>query len=354
MNKILYVGGFILPDKNAAASRVINNAKALNKNGNEVIFINYDENCNFKVEKEYYGFKCYEFPKMSLYDTVCKVDDILIIIKNENITHIIMYNYPLIGMWKLMKYCRSRGIKCIGDISEWYVGNHGFFYNILKNIESNLRMIFLNKKLDSIIAISQFLYDYYKKDINTIKVPPLVDISDSKWGSIEKDNSILTFCFVGSVNKQKERLDYIVESIAHIDFDLNFQFKIVGISKDDFEKHYNYIVNDSRIIFLGKVNNAEAIKILKSSDWTLLIKDVNLVTTAGFPTKVAESISAGVPIIANEFSNIFEYLNDTNSIKVNSIDDLSDIIVSACKTFKKFDTSIFDYNNYLDDFKKIL
>ena len=37
--KILYVGGFQLPDKNAAAQRVVNIAKALRDLGHEVIFL---------------------------------------------------------------------------------------------------------------------------------------------------------------------------------------------------------------------------------------------------------------------------------------------------------------------------
>ena len=40
--KILYVGGFELPDKNAAAHRVLGNAKAFRDLGNDVAFISID------------------------------------------------------------------------------------------------------------------------------------------------------------------------------------------------------------------------------------------------------------------------------------------------------------------------
>ena len=39
MKKVLYIGGFELPDKNAAAQRVMTNAKLLREMGYEVIFI---------------------------------------------------------------------------------------------------------------------------------------------------------------------------------------------------------------------------------------------------------------------------------------------------------------------------
>lgn len=356
MKRILYVGGFILPDKNAAAQRVINNAKAIRKNGNEVIFINYSDSCkSLSPNILYYsGFKCYEYPKRSLLQTVCSVKQIINAIENEKITDVIMYNYPLIGMWRIMKYCKKKDVKCIGDVTEWYVGNHGFIYNVLKKIESNARMRYLNYHLDSMIVISSFLFDYYlKSNVNLIKIPPLVDLSDKKWSLCNKNNDIPTFCFVGNVNKQKERLDYVVKSIETIEKEVNLKFIVVGVSKKEFIEYYDYYPTDDRIIFLGKVNNEEAINILKKSDWTIIIKDVNLVTTAGFPTKVAESITANVPVIANEFSNIFEYLDDTNSIKVKSIRELPKIIMKACNQTMFFDNQIFDYHLYLNEFKKL-
>ena len=44
MEKILYIGGFELPDKNAAAQRVVANAKALKKIGYEVLFLGVTKN----------------------------------------------------------------------------------------------------------------------------------------------------------------------------------------------------------------------------------------------------------------------------------------------------------------------
>ena len=41
METILYVGGFALPDENAAAQRVVANAKLFSEMGYNVAFINY-------------------------------------------------------------------------------------------------------------------------------------------------------------------------------------------------------------------------------------------------------------------------------------------------------------------------
>lgn len=53
MNKtIVYIGGFELPDKNAAAQRVISNAKIFRKLGYHVIFVGIDKYMADDVEFE--------------------------------------------------------------------------------------------------------------------------------------------------------------------------------------------------------------------------------------------------------------------------------------------------------------
>ena len=45
MANILYVGFYSLPDKDAAANRVVNNAKALRDAGHRVWFLNEQQDC---------------------------------------------------------------------------------------------------------------------------------------------------------------------------------------------------------------------------------------------------------------------------------------------------------------------
>jgi len=64
---IVYIGGFELPDKNAAAHRVINNSKAFRELGYKVVFIDASKDNNtsidiLKTKKEYFGFDTYSVP----------------------------------------------------------------------------------------------------------------------------------------------------------------------------------------------------------------------------------------------------------------------------------------------------
>ena len=60
MKRILYIGGFELPDKNAAAHRVLAIAKALRDGGIEVIFLGVSKSNNerdvLRTKTEVQGF----------------------------------------------------------------------------------------------------------------------------------------------------------------------------------------------------------------------------------------------------------------------------------------------------------
>ena len=64
---ILYIGGFELPDKNAAAHRVLSNAKILGSLGKKVVFIGVDKSLSWDsailaTEDVVQGFETYSVP----------------------------------------------------------------------------------------------------------------------------------------------------------------------------------------------------------------------------------------------------------------------------------------------------
>ena len=59
---ILYVGGFEMPDKNAAAHRVISNAKVLNELGYRVIFVGITHEDEVIRQSNYDCFKYFSTP----------------------------------------------------------------------------------------------------------------------------------------------------------------------------------------------------------------------------------------------------------------------------------------------------
>ena len=100
MNKtIIYIGGFRLPDKNAAASRVINNAKLLRDQGYKVVLIDVtDDNVTdiINTEHDIMGFSCYsiKYPKgVQWYRYLTSIAALKKVMSvTENVHSIIVYN----------------------------------------------------------------------------------------------------------------------------------------------------------------------------------------------------------------------------------------------------------------------
>lgn len=354
---ILYIGGFILPDKNAAALRVIANAKALRDLGYNIIFLNSIPNYSKpNAYKKYYGFECYECKRSNLIKYLLNYKNVKKIIEKENIDIVIAYNYPAIALNSLRKYCKKNNIICIADVTEWYVPTGNLVFCLAKGFDSEFRMRYVHKKLDGIIAISDYLYKYYYHSVNTVKIPPLIDLKDDKWNSnVRRNEGILKIVYAGQISAQKERIDLIIDLIEKTRLEIPIHLNIIGITEQQYNDIYNKKYLGTRVSFLGRISNQEVIDNVKNSDWSIIIRDNNKVVQAGFPTKIAESITCNTPVIANKFSNILDYLNETNSIIINDINDIDEDFLNKCLNLKNdFDSTIFDYRNFLGLFNRFL
>jgi glycosyltransferase involved in cell wall biosynthesis len=315
--KVLYIGGFELPDKNAAAQRVVGISYSLIDLGYTVKLIGVSKGSNEgSSDKSYNGITYNQVPyPKGFFDWILYLfglNNILTYIKNENPDKVILYNYPSIAMWRILRYCRRNNIKIYADITEWYEGEGNFFKVLIKNLDVKFRMNYLHFKFDGLIVISKFLNTYYSAKIKTAQVPPTFDIADSKFKDLSNiksdrvDNKI-KLVYSGSPGAgNKDRLDVIVNIVQKFK---NIDFTIVGISYEQYVNLFGPVGDGKNIHFMGRLSHRKAIAIVKSSDFTIFYRGDTLTNRAGFPTKFAESISLGTPVITNSSSNVADYLN---------------------------------------------
>lgn len=353
---ILYIGGFELPDKNAAAQRVIGIAKCLRDLGYRVVFINALKSGRDFEKKEYFGFETLEYKREGEIDYLFTGKTMLSYIKENRPKAVIAYNYPAIPLNKIRKYCQSKQIKCIADATEWSkpVGGN-IIYKIIKEFDTAYRMRYVQKHIDIVIAISRYLNDYYRNCVQTIYIPPLVDINDEKWQvEVQQDTEVTTFVYAGSPSAVKEKLDLLVAAIDRISTSAHVCLNIVGITEAQFRNIYNWQGDIcSAVNFLGRIEHKKAVEMVKQAKWSVILRDNNRVVKAGFPTKFVESISCGTPVIANSFSNVDEYIESVG-LMINDFVEIDKVLLDACYSDKVVDNEMFDYRKYTPKLSEVL
>lgn len=356
MKSILYIGGFEMPDKNAAAQRVLSIAKALRLSDYSVSFYGITKSGDVEGTVDDFEYEAVLYPSGTKeWIRYAIGDGILDYISRKKPSLVITYNYPAVAQERVIHFCRKNGIKVIGDITEWYMPS-----DIIRKADTALRMRWSNKHLDGIISISRLLDTYYM-NCNSILIPPLVDKSEKKWkeAPIESDDPRIKLCYVGSPGGGKDRLDYIVSGIKNCEKD-SVCLDVIGITKEQYALLYgeDKEIDNLPVVFWGRMPHHKAVEKLKESDFQIFFRENTKANNAGFPTKFSEAISAGVPVITNKTSNLSDFLISGENgylIEDASADSISRVLNQVSHLSKEdvlrmkgaINSSTFDYHNYV-------
>jgi hypothetical protein len=388
VRNIVYTGGFELPNKNAAAFRVLSNAKILRELGFNVILLGLDKTLKnsetiFKYAADFDGFECYAlaYPKTIkewVTYLVGRKQQPEFIGKIKELDTIVYYNFPAIAMLRLIVFCKNKGTKNVADITEWYSAKGmGWFKGFLKFIDTNLRVKFVTNYCSGIITTSKYLTEYYNdKGLTTLELPTLFDSKQFFHPKMSKKNKKINFLYVGSPfevtramknrSSVKERLDKVIDSFANKSTS-KYILNIVGVSKQDYLKVYPEdrfkldLMNNS-LFFFGVLPNTQVKTFLNSADFTIFFRDENKVTLAGFPSKLAESITAGIPVVTNKMVSLEPY-NANTSILCSEFAEESELITKCIQMnfkeintlkVKAYESKMFDFRQYIEATKEFL
>lgn len=359
---ILYAGAFELPDKNALAHRVLSNAKIFRELGYDVVFLGIDKSGDTQYQTVQ-GFPCYarKYPEglTEWFRYLTEIQSIKALLeKHKQIKTVILYNYQAAAFWRVMRLCHKRGIRVIADCADWYdaKGSSPLFYCI-KMLDSFLRMRIIQPKTDGMIVISSYLQKYYHRHRHVLCLPTLVDKQEEKWEIDQTDGKkqMLRLAYAGSPGQAKDRLDILTDVVnRHED---TVELTVAGISEEEYTARYGGTVCGN-IRFLGRIPHKDSLRVVHHADFSVFIRERDKMTMAGFPTKFAESISAGTPVITTDTSDISDYLCDgvngfliTGDIR-NRLNEILDMDISALKRMKQnVDSNLFDYRRYIEQTK---
>lgn len=358
---IIYMGNYELPDKNAAAHRVLNNGKIFNELGYKTVYLGAvrDEHfsgirqssCNNNIYEEAYpqGMKQWVnhiFDTLNIEAVAEKYSDTCLII---------CYNVPLATYKSVKNVFAVKNIKVAYDCTEWNDYTEGALpKRLYKKFDEKQIRTKLNRVCDNIIVISKLMEQQYSGK-NLLRLPPLVDIEESIWhqGRVEHPD-IFEFCFAGTTS-HKEKIETIVSVLAKSE-NKKLRLRIIGTEKADyireFPEHEQLLKNESRIIFMGRLSHEDTVKYILSCNCYIFIRESTIRNEAGFPTKFSESFTCGVPIISTDVSDISEFADDRVLLIGNTSEQaVSDAMNLAFLKFKgNYSLSnSFDYRNYLSE-----
>jgi glycosyltransferase involved in cell wall biosynthesis len=224
---------------------------------------------------------------------------------------------------------------------------------------------------DGVITTSRYLTDLYtRQGLLTVELPTLFDAGRFTAPSSRGTKNLKKFIYVGSpfdaskVNRRrtnlKERLDTCVDVFYALhEAGKDFTFDVFGISLEDylkvFPEHRNKTVHMAgKITFHGRKPNVIVLEQIRNSDFSIFFRDRTRVTLAGFPSKLAESITAGTPVISNTMLSLQcyahtpgVYLSDRGE-ELTAVANLIDTPGAAIDSMKSqaFESRTFHYENY--------
>lgn len=325
---IAYIGAFRLPNLDAAAPRVINNAKIMKMCGHEVSFISWGgkyresdlcKDGKYRIDGMEYIITNELNPQGSLFEkfsqllhrgdkSVKLLDDM-----SDKPDLIVMYNAGYGWTKRMLKFCKQYNIKLANDITEWYANNELHFWDILPY---HYNMTRLQRKVKNKICISSYLDKYYSES-NNLLLPPLCDLSEAKWSANIEDERIkpfegITLIYAGNPAK-KDCVHTVINVVNKLAYEgKSIRFMILGTTRDSYLQRYVNVLESKdlheNIMFLGRVCQDLIPAYYKKADFMVLLREPTRKNMAGFPTKFAESMTAGVPVIANATSDLCNYI----------------------------------------------
>lgn len=337
MDKIIITGSFRFPDGDAAASRVLGVGKVLRDSGYLVEFAGWEE--SERIEDlmadgsfVYQGFS-YESqsdlrvgslpPLRRLLRYLLAGSNTLKRLRESNLDNvraIIAYHGGSVFLLRLFFLCRLRNIKLIFDCTEWYDSRSlvGGRFGLVR-IDNEFRMRILNPLIGYGIVISSYLEKYFSgKCCRVVWIPPLVDLTESKWNldlNAKSDRGSLSLVYAGTPGK-KDLLGNALRGLAQLKNEgADIRLHIIG---PDYKAILDCVDGDvalldqlsTMLVLHGRQRQSDVPKMLATADFSILLRPQERYANAGFSTKLVESLAAGVPVIANATGDINAFITD--------------------------------------------
>ena len=173
-----------------------------------------------------------------------------------------------------------------------------------------------NKNCDGVLSISRLFHEHYTgQGANSIRIPTILDVQNTH-SRTEYTGDQINIVFAGSLGKGKENIAPILEAISLLGEDAQkLHFNIYGANNAQVLENVrgNQTLMDKVAPYVtahGRIPQQEVEGKFRDADYSIFIRPDRRSSHAGFPTKLAESMAVGTPVISNNTGDIGLYLKD--------------------------------------------
>lgn len=375
MNILVSVTAFF-PYGTPIASRMLNFCKLFISQGHNVtVFCDYLSNKEFKVSENYAEFEkiriFYSFERRNFKSKLLKQFTTPKLIEkfvNNSSVDVIFSSLAMDRYKSVLKIAKKKNIPIILEscekyhYSNWPFGRLNPRYYKFSHCWKNDYL-----KADAVIAISRFIETYFKeKRKHVVRIPTILDVENLPCKTVREYSQSIRYVFSGGLGHGKDSLVEFMIAMNNTKRKLKhpIELNIYGPSKGAVRESLkeNAFVMDElggAIHYHGRIPQNEIPLRLMENDFGIILRPQRESSNAGFPTKLAEYMAAGLSVIANDTGDIGLYLNDSNGFllrdkqvasvenAIYAIDSLTEEELSnkrkcARETAERF----FDYHNY--------
>lgn len=169
----------------------------------------------------------------------------------------------------------------------------------------------------AIVISTRLARDFGRRGRSPLVVPALVDLSEYPADLSDAEASTtVTLVYFGTPTN-KDRLGVVLDAISEIPEPLRQRLRFVIAGSNMSQLEMNPDVGLERLSKVSEVVDArgyvprrEVLEYLRAADFSVLLRPTGGYADAGFPTKVAESLAAGCPVLGNITSDLGAYLVD--------------------------------------------
>jgi len=207
---------------------------------------------------------------------------------------------------------------------------------LAESIKGRIRVASEIKFSDYIFCISDYLMDFYRKrgasEKVVFKVPSTVD-PDRFTGIFQRQLPQKYICYSGSLTLMKDGVDILIRSYSKIVSEFP-DLLLVLVGKADTaqdELYFRQLIAElniqTKVILTGKVPRDTIPSYICNAEVLVLARPRSIVADAGFPSKVSEYLSTGIPVVATKVGEIPGYLTDNENAflaKPDSVEEFAD------------------------------